>query len=297
MELILTNKNGQTLDLLNNAQYFVLSKCEALHGINTEIHDVSSPYLDGTIIEGVKALPRGISMTFKLIPDIKGSIEFFTNIVKSKQYVTLTETENNQTISIKGIATIPPYTRMMSMCEIQLDIYCGQPYWEDLNQVIVAISMFLDLLNFPIETGQYFTPTGRPFGAVDVKAEKTFTNNGDVSVGMNIKITALEQVENPCIACSSGEQVGWYMWLDLTLQENDEVEINTVRGNKYIKINGSTEYNGQPVLSYLNFKGTDWLQLETGDNTFNVGTFDETTSQIIPDENIYFTISYKRRYE
>lgn len=297
MDLILTNKNGQTLDLLNNTQYFVLSKCEALHGINTDIQEVSSPYIDGTIIEGVKAMPRGISMTFKLIPDIKGSIDFFTNIVKSKQYVTLSETENNNTITIKGIATIPPYTRMMSMCEIQLDIYCGQPYWEDLNQVVADISMFISMLYFPIPNGQYFTPTGRVFGIVDVNATKTFINNGDVSVGMNIKITALDLITNPCIACSSGEQNGWYMWLDLSLTENDEVEINTIRGNKYIKINGSTTFNGQPVLSYLNFNGTDWLQLETGDNVFNVGEFDETNNQVIPNEDIYFTISYKRRYE
>ena len=297
MELILINKDNETLDLLNNTQYFILSKCEALHGIDTEIQDVTSPYLDGTIIENVKALPRGISMTFKLIPDIKGSIDFFTSIVKSKQWVTLQETENNNTITIQGVVTIPPYTRMMSMCEIQLNIYCGQPYWEDLNQVIADISMFVPLLNFPIPNGQYFTQTGRVFSVVDVNATKTFTNKGDVSVGMNIKITALDVVTNPCIACSSGEQNGFYMYLAVTLNANDEVEINTTRGNKYIKINGSTTYHAYPVLSYLRFNGTDWLQLETGDNTFNVGTFDTSTNRVIPNEDIYFTITYKRRYE
>lgn len=295
MELILINKNNQQLDLLNNAQYFVLSKCEALHGIDTDIQTIESPYLDGTIIEGVKALPRGISMTFKLKPDIKDSIEFFTNVVKSKQYVTLQETEKGNTITIKGIATIPPYTRMLSQCEIQLDIYCGQPYWEDLNQVVAAISMYIDLLNFPSPNGQYFTEVGRPFGALDVSATKTFDNDGDVSVGMNIKITALDQITNPCIACSTGEQYGWYMYLNLTLQANDEVEINTIRGQKYIKINGSTSYNGVPILSYLKFNGTDWLQLETGENTFNIGTF--SNGQVIPSDNVYFTITYRRRYE
>lgn len=295
MELILENKNGEILDLLNNTQYFVLSKCEALHGIETEIQDVSSPYLDGTIIEGVKALPRGISMTFKVMPDVKESIDFFTNVVKSKQYVTLQQTEKGNTTTIKGIATIPPYTRMMSMCEIQLDIYCNQPYWEDLKQVVAAISMYIDLLYFPMSTGQYFTPYGRPFGALDVDATKTFINDGDVSVGMNIKITALEDVENPYIACSTGEQNGWFMWLNLTLQQNDEVEINTVRGNKYIKINGSTTYNGQPILSYLNFNGNDWLQLETGENTFNVGQYIDGHPQV--SDNVYFTITYRRRYE
>lgn len=295
MDLILINKNNQELDLLNSTEYFVLSKCEALHGIDTDIQVVSSPYVDGTIIEGVKALPRGIQLTFKVKPDIKNSIDFFTNVVKSKQYVTLQQTENNQTITIKGIATIPPYTRMLSQCEIKLDIYCNQPYWEDLKQVVSAISMYIDLLYFPIPTGQYFTQVGRPFGALDVKATKTFNNDGDASVGMNIKITALDQVQNPYIACSTGEQNGWFMWLNLTLQRNDEVEINTTRGNKYIKINGSTTYNNQPVLSYLKFNGTDWLQLEVGENTFNVAEYIGGTPQVT--DNVYFTISYRRRYE
>lgn len=294
MELILTNKNGQTLDLLNNDSKFILSSCNGMHGIDTDIGTADSPYLDGSIIENVKALPRGISMTFKLVPDIREAINFFTSIVKSKQYVTLTEKENGQEVTIKGIATIPPYSRMMSACQIQLDIYCGQPYWEDARTIIDAISMFIDLLNFPVD-GQYFTETGRPFGAVDVNATKTFINEGDVSVGMNIHITALSSIPKPCIACSSGEQYGWYMYLDLTLNPNDEVEINTTRGNKYIKINGSETYEGNPVLSYLRFNGNDWLQLETGENIFKVGEFEE--GSVIPDANVFFTISYKRRFE
>lgn len=289
MKLILTNKNGKTLDLLNNDNYFILSACDALHGIETDIATADSPYMDGSIIENVKALPRGISMAFKLIPDIRKSIDFFTAVVKSKQYVTLTETEDGREITIKGIATIPPYTRMGAACEIKLDIYCGQPYWEDLQTVIAAISRFIDLLYFPV-AGQYFTPTGRPFGAVDLSLEKTFDNNGDVAVGMRILITALDTVVNPRISCSSGEQNGYYMQLNLMLQQNDEVEINTVKGNKYIKINGLETFNGLPVLSYLTFNGTDWLQLETGENTFNV----TATSGA---DDVYFTVQYKRRYE
>lgn len=289
MQLVLTNKNGQTLDLLNNDAHFVLFSCDALHGIETDIATSESPYIDGADIENVRALPRGISMKFKLIPDIRESIDFFTDIVKSKQYVTLTERENGREISIKGIATIPPYTRMMAACEIVLDIYCGQPYWEDLQTVIGEISMFLPLLYFPV-AGQYFTPTGRPFGVVDTDLKKTFINDGDVSVGMRILITALGNVVNPRISCSSGDQNGWYMQLTLTLAQNDEVEINTVRGKKYIKINGSTVYDGFPTLSYLTFVGSDWLQLETGENTFNI-TADSGA------DDVYFTLQYKRRYE
>ena len=123
---------------------------------------------------------------------------------------------------------------------------------------------------------------------VDVNAEKTFMNDGDVAVGMNIRITALASIQNPRISCSSGDQNGWWMQLNLTLQENDEVEINTERGNKYIKINGSDVYRSNPVLSYLEFNGTDWLQMEVGENTFNVSP---------ADDDVFFTISFKRRYE
>lgn len=294
MELILTNKNGQTLDLLNNDRYFILSNAQGLHGLDTDIATAESPYLDGTIVENVKALPRGISLTFKLVPNIKEAIDFFTSIVKTKQYVTLTETENGKTIVIKGIATIPPYTRMSAMCEIQLDIYCGQPYWEDIGTIVGDISSTLPRLYFPYETGQYFTPVngyygGRVFSVVDTALEKTFTNDGDVAVGIKITIIALAEVSNPTIYCSTGEQNGNYMKLNLTLSGNDEVVINTTRGNKYITINGSDTYDGQPVLSYLEFKGNDWLQMETGDNTFNI------TAE--PSDEIYFTISFKRRWE
>ena len=291
MKLSIINKNNEILDLLNNTNKFILFKAEALHGIETDISESESPYMDGSNIDIVKALPRGIELTFKLVGEVKDSINFFTKYIKSKQFVTLREIEDDKDIIIKGVATIPPYSRMLQDCEITLTIYCGQPYWEDINYVVEIISEKIDLLFFPIN-GQYFTSIGRPFGVIDTSLEKTFINKGDVSVGMLLNLVALGTVTNPRISCSSGEQNGWYMQLNLTLQSNDEVKINTVKGNKYITINGSDSYNGKPILSYLEFKGLDWLQLETGANTFNVSTSGGATNS-----NVYFNINYKARYE
>ena len=291
MKLTITNKNNQVLDLLNNKDRFILFKVAALHGIETDISESESPYTDGSTIEQVKALPRGIELSFKLKAPVKESINFITNIIKSKQVVTLREEDGNKDIVIKGIVTIPPYTRMLQSCELTLSIYCGQPYWEDINYMAEVISEKIDLLYFPVE-GQYFTTDGRPFGLIDTSLEKTFTNDGDVSVGMLLTLTALGTVTNPRISCSSGDQNGWYMKLNLTLQTYDEVKINTVKGNKYITINGETTYNGEPILNFLEFKGQDWLQLEQGSNTFNVSTEDGATNS-----NVHFNINYKGRYE
>ena len=292
-KLLLINKHNQVLDLLNNRNRFIMTACEGLHGVETEIPESETAYTDGAIIkeENVKALPRGIELTFTLRGNVKDSIDYFTSIVKSKQLVTLREIEGNRDITIQGIATIPPYSRMMQTCKIVLTIYCGQPYWEDLNNMVEVISNIINLLHFPTE-GQYFTVDGRPFGAIQTDLTKTFENKSDTTVGLIINLIALGEVKKPRIVCGSGSQVGWYMQLNLTLQPNDELVISTVKTKKYITINGLETYNGEPILNYLEWQGNDWLQLETGKNTFSVTTEDGETNA-----NLYFNIIYKGRYE
>lgn len=291
MQLSLINKNNQVLDLLNNRDKFILSAAEGLHGIETDIAESETPYTDGATIESVKALPRGIELVFTLRGNIKASIDYFTSIVKSKQFVTLREVDGERDITIKGVATVPPYSRMLQSCKITLSIYCGQPYWEDIEYIVETISEYINFLNFP-QDGQYFTEYGRPFGTINTDLQKTFENKSDTTVGMLITVIANGKVVNPRISCSTGEQNGWYMQLNLTLQVNDELEISTVKGNKYITINGLDTYNGEPILNYLEWQGNEWLQLETGENTFNV-----TTEAGATNSNVYFSIIYKGRYE
>lgn len=291
MRLTLTNKNNQVLDLLANRDKFILTAAEGLHGTETDIAESETPYTDGATIESVRALPRGIELTFTLRGNIKASIDYFTSIVKSKQFVTLREVDGARDIAIKGIATVPPYSRMLQTCKITLTIYCPQPYWEDTAYIVETISEYIALLYFPRE-GQYFPVIGRPFGVLDTDLTKTFTNVSDTAVGMRISIVARGEVVNPRISCDTGEQAGWYMQLNVTLKANDEVEINTVKGEKYIKINGAETYNGEPILNFLDWQGNDWLQIETGANTFSITTAGGATNS-----NLYFDLIYKGRYE
>jgi hypothetical protein len=291
MKLTLTNKNNQILDLLNNRDKFILSGAEGLHGIDTEIAESETPYTDGTTAESVKALPRGIELTFTLRGNIEQSRDYITSIIKSKQLVTLREVKGERDITIKGIATVPPYSRMQQTCKLTVTVYCPQPYWENINYLVETISEYIDLLCFPTE-GQYFTVTGRPFGAIDTDLTKSFTNESDTAVGMLISLVALGEVVKPRISCDSGNQKGWYMRLNLTLKADDELEINTVKNDKYITINGLDTYNGEPILNYLEWQGEEWLQLETGVNTFSITTEDGATNS-----NLHFSLIYKGRYE
>ncbi len=291
MRLLLINKNNQILDLLGNRDKFILASAEGLHGIETDIAESETPYTDGATIESVRALPRGIELTFTLRGNIKNSVEFFTSVIKSKQIVTLREIEGERDITIKGVATVPPYSRMLQTCKITLSLYCGQPYWETLNYIIETISRNIALLNFPV-AGQFFPLGGRPFGALDLTLTKSFTNKGDTAVGVRLSIVALGDVVNPRISCDTGEQKGAYMQVNLTLRENDELVINTVKGEKYITINGAEIYNGEPIINALEWSGADWLYLETGENTFSV-----TTEGGASNAYVFFSLTYKGRYE
>ena len=291
MRLYLINKHNQVLDLFNMRSRWVVKAVEGLHGVETEIAESETPYMDGANLESVKALPRGIEVVLKLQGNVKANIDYFTSIVKSKQYVTLREVDENRDITIKGIVTIPPYTRMMRSCEITFTVYCGQPYWEDIAYMVETIGEHIGLLHFPVE-GQYFTEYGRPFGVINTELTKSFVNTSDTNVGMVINILALGTVVNPRISCSTGEQNGWYMKLNVTLKDDDELKISTVKGDKYITINGLETYNGEPILNYLEWQGTDWLQLETGENEFSVSTEKGET-----DSNVHFSLIYKGRYE
>ena len=289
MNLVLINRKGEELNLLNHKDKFILAGAEGLHGIDVSISESESPYTDGSTIEMVKALPRGIELDFILCGNIEESINFFTSIVKSKQMVTLKDESSKGEIAVKGVASISPYSRMMQTCRLTLSIYCGQPYWEDLRNMVAEISDALGLLNFPM-AGQYFTEAGRPFGVLNTDQQKTFVNDGDTDVGMIITINTYGEAKNPRISCSSGSQNGWWMQLNTTLEDDDEVEISTVRGNKYITINGSEIHNGEPVTNFLEFNGNDWLQLEQGSNTFNITA--ESGSR-----NLHYSMMYKRRFE
>lgn len=289
MDLIFKNKRGEELDLLNNQDKFVLIGAEGLHGVELDYSESDSPFIDGTSVNNVRASARGIALTFQLIGDVQEAINLFTSVIKSKQVGSLIETdENGREIQIKGIVKIPPYTRLSSACTIQLELYCGQPYWEDLKAVIAVISEIIDLLYLPTE-GRAIPEAGIPFGEINIDLTRTLLNEGDTEVGMTISIVALDNTSNPRISCSTGEQNGWYMELDVDMVQGDEVIIDTHRGQKKVTFNGSQTIGNTPVLSLLTIKGDDWLQLEQGVNTFNITATN--------DDVIYFEIEYRRRYE
>ena len=96
---------------------------------------------------------------------------------------------------------------------------------------------------------------------------------------MLITIIALGDVVNPIIYDVTGAYIGV---ID-TMAEGDVIEINTNRGEKYVR------KNGENIFSKIR-SGSSFLQLAIGDNQLTVNADSGTQN------NMYFMITFKRRF-
>ncbi len=307
VELKFINSRNIEMNAIHN-QYMTITDIEALHGVDNEFSSSRSPFFDGEVISHIRANPRIIVLTYVLKTPIERSLNYFNSIVKSKQKATLIETKDDGTeIEIEGIVTVPPYTRLSEQVAVQIQLYCSDPYWQDVLTVVTDVSDVIDKHYFPFENeerllandgGLYFPAEldeggniitdGIVFSEIDKNSIKTITNDGDVSTGLIIQIVALSTATNPRITINN------YNWIGLgsenkpvVLNEGDVVTISTVRGDKYVK--PSIERPDISIADII-YSGNDWLQLETGDNELYARSEEGSGT-------IYFSIFYKRKWQ
>ena len=147
----------------------------------------------------------------------------------------------------------------------------------------------------------YFPESGIALGEYDTIRTKSFYNDGDVAVGLEINILAHETVTNPIIYDQNGNYFGLGYTLSYTDVDNngnaisatvtnplvmnagDHIVITTHKGRKTVTLNGVNIFNKIKPNS-------TWLQLATGDNTFAINSDDESIN------NMSFSLIYKQRY-
>ena len=163
---------------------------------------------------------------------------------------------------------------------MQVTLYCSNPYWQDVENVLLEISRILNMHYFPLDVGGLAFPVeGVVMGEYDTNMTRTYTNDGDAECGMIITIVALADVLNPAIYKPDGSYIG----VNDSMVLGDEIIINTNRGEK------SITKNGVNILSKIK-PGSTFLQLDTGDNELTINSDGDTEG------NVYFMLSFKRRF-
>ena len=287
MELNYISNWGASLSLYNN-DLFYLTNVDGLTAAATDISSIVIGGIDGDIVNNVQAQPRGIVMDFRIksgvnVEDAKRAV---LQIVKLKQKCTLVWTQNNRTLQIQGIVDGVEMPRFNNQVTMQISIHCGQPFWEDINQIVNEINEAVPLHWFTSTEGDmlYFEEAGRALGELDTSRTRTFNNYGDVAVGMTIEVLAYGTVTNPIIYDQNGNFFGvGYGTKSLVMNEGDVLTIVTVKGQKSVSLNGTN------MLDYVKPNST-WLQIDAGSNEFSIDSDDADTN------NMTFTLNYTQRY-
>ena len=293
---------GNILPLTNNP-YFHLTHVDGHTTAGTSISSAVIGGVDGDTVNNVQATPRTIILDLQIRSgvDVEEAKREILKIVKLKQRGGLIWTQNARTVTIAGIVEAVEMPRWTNKAVMQITLHCEQPFWEDIDDIISQINEAISLHYFTNSPADmlYFPEEGIVLGEYDTIRTKSFYNDGDVSVGLEITILAHATVTNPIIYDQYGNFFGLGYELEsesggagigtalisnpFVMQEGDRVVITTHKGNKTVK------YNGVSIYDKIKPRST-WLQLEAGGNQFLIDSDDESIT------NMSFSLAYKQRY-
>lgn len=290
MKLDYISARGDRLPLVNNNLFWLTN----IDGQTAATASISSSVIggaDGDVVTNVQAAPRTliIDLRIKNDVDVEEAKRAVLKVVKVKQRGTLEWSQNDRTVAISGIVENIEMPRWNNGVAMQITLHCDQPFWEDIAFVIKQINEIIDLHYFvDAETDMlYFPDEGIALGEYDTIRTKAFHNDGDVAVGLEISIVALDTVTNPIIYDGNGNFFGVGYGdgaKQVVMQAGDNIVITTHKGRKSVKFGSSRN-----LLPYVKPQST-WLQLNAGDNLFTIDSDDENLS------NMSFYLIYKQRY-
>lgn len=290
MKLDYINAMGGVLPLVNNKDFFLVD-LEGQTAANADISSVVIGGIDGDIPNNVQTQPRTIVLTLRINPsvNVEEAKRQILNVVKLKQNGYLLWEQNERTVRIEGVVESVEMPRWNNAVAMQITLHCSQPFWEDIENVVQEISEIINLHYFTNIQGDmlYFPESGIPFGQYDFLRTKTYTNLGDVDVGIEIEIKAYDTVTNPVITDTFGHFFGVGHGNDnkkVTMQAGDIIRINTNKGQKSVVLNGTTN-----LLDKVLPQST-WLQLRAGGNQFSIDSDDQSHT------NMAFNLFFKQRY-
>lgn len=273
--------NGNIINLFDNP-YYGITNIDGFTVADVEVASSTTASIDGDVINNLRVTPRTVVLDLKVKNNVnvETAKRWLLQTVKPKLPGRIRMTQDGRETELSGIVENIEMPRFTNGVICQVTLYCSVPYWQDVNYVLVEISRLIDLHYFPKDQGGLAFPSGGiPLGSYNLNNTQTYYNDGDAETGMLITIIALGDVVNPIIYDVTGAYIGV---ID-TMAEGDVIEINTNRGEKYVR------KNGENIFSKIK-SGSSFLQLAIGDNQLTVNADSGTQN------NMYFMITFKRRF-
>lgn len=258
MKLDVINSDGTRIPLVGS-DYFTITDIDGMTTGNVSISSNSVSGNDGDFINSQRVNPRDVTFTFRFKNEIppEETKRYITSFFKLKKEVVIELNYRDRISRLTGVVQSVDIPRFTNAVSAQVGIYCSNPFWEDVQALEELIDKIKNLHHFPIH------PTAEELivmGEMTETYSKNIINNGDVDVGMRMKIIATATISNPKIIRDDTNE---FFEVAVTMNNLDELEVCTIKGKKSVTLNGQNIIN--KVVS-----GSTWLQLVTGSNLFVV---------------------------
>ena len=251
------NRGGETLELTGHEDLWQVVSIAGLNppAANINLTDIAG--LDGGKFNSSKLGTRNIVITLRVRGNAEENRLRLYDFFRTKEQCRFFFQNDTRDVYIDGyVETVESNLFVLGQL-VQASIICPDPYFKSVAGNEVDISDTVKMFEFPfsIESPVAFS--------VFVPNRETIVVNASESVtGMLFNITFLDSVNNLKIRNTDTNE---YIELTYAFQEDDIVVINTMPGQKYIRLYRSgSETN---IFGALSISST-FLQLETGSNVF-----------------------------
>lgn len=249
-DLEVENKTGQKITLTHNENY-TISEIVGLNPPSATINTSIIAGFDGAKLNSTRVDMRQIEIYLNIEKNVAASRIDLYRVFKSKQYIKLHYTNEYRDVYIEGYVQNFSIEYFSSKQLAQIVIICPEPYFKDIDELIIDSNIVDDKFSFPfglIESGETL---GEYFTQLDVN----IINDSDVDAGFTMELRASSEVINPKIINRNNLE---YFGINYTMQEGDMIRITSYQGNKTVKLTrNGTETN---IFNYI-IENSTWLQL------------------------------------
>lgn len=255
--LIVRNKYGDSLELTHNEK-FTISNISGFDPPDAEIHTVRYAGEDGSVYNSSVMNSRTITITIAINnPAEENRLELY-RYFKSRYPVRLYYQTETRNVYIDGYVQTFQVAYFNKKQTAQITVYCPRPYLiEDDLSGDNLIDMSNPLFEFPFSI-EIDEPI--PFSEPSDLLIQSIINRGDLETGCTITIHAMDTVVNPRFV---NQVNGQGIYLNITLEEGDDLVICTIVGRKSIKrIRNAVATNMISAFA----SGSAWMVIAAGEN-------------------------------
>lgn len=257
--LSVRNKYGERLELTHNPAYSI-TDVDGIDPPEAIINTTRNANFDGEVFNSSFLSDREITITLVVNKPAEENRIRLYRYFKSKMPLTLFWENGERNIYIDGYVKKMQVGFFDKKQTVQIIINCPRPQLNGARPDIQEFSTVVPLFEFPFSIEE----EGIPFSEVIFAQEKSIVNHGDLETGVKIVVHAMGPIVKPKIY-NVGTQDR--MIFNITLGAGDDIIINTIQGEKNIKLRrNGVETN---AIGYLDYSSS-WFVMAPGDNVFTV---------------------------